>query len=184
MLIGFAQKFFLANSQDAIDQVIDAYSDVRVEESALDFDLPQGVYDGNYLKSALGGLHFSSNFSDLVEGREPSSIEEICISSSLKEELGDCSEVVVAGEISNEVSGNYLRRYFRTATLSIVGTVKSDKPTIYGLSDWSIDFFRDQLGMEMGVVRCLVGNGWGYCNRMGNWLGYGASRKPGTSTVP
>ncbi|MBP5217264.1 MAG: hypothetical protein J6038_05480, partial [Bacilli bacterium] len=148
LLVGFAQKFFLADSGDALDQVIDAYSDVRVEESSLDFDLPKGVYDGNYLKSTLGGLHFSSDLSALSQGQSPSSIKEICLSSSLWDELGGPEELMVAAEIANEVSGNYLRRYFRTATLKVVGVVESDKPTFYGLSDWAIDFFRDELGMS------------------------------------
>ncbi len=148
LLIGFGQKFFLADNQDALDQVIDAYSDVRVEEASLDFDLPKGVYDGNYLKSAVGGLHFSSDFSNLKSGREPSSIAEICISSALQKELGDPQEVVVAGEVANEVSGNYLRRTFHSSMLQVVGIIESEKPTFYGLSDWPIDFFRDELGMS------------------------------------
>ncbi|MBO4541013.1 MAG: ABC transporter ATP-binding protein/permease, partial [Bacilli bacterium] len=148
LFVGFAQKFFLSKDEEALNQVIDAYSDVRAEEADLDFDLPEGVYDGNYLKSTLGGLHFSSDFSRLKEGRAPTSVEEICLSSSLKDRYGDCPEVKIAGEVSSETVGNYLRRSFRVSTLKVVGIVESEKPTIYGVSDWAIDFFRDQLGMS------------------------------------
>lgn len=148
LMIGFTQKFFLSANEGHLDQVIDAYSDVKIEESMLDFDIPGDVYDGNYMKSSTGGLRFSSDFSSLMEGRKPVSIEETCLSKKLWEDLGHPEEVLIAGEISNSVSGSYLRRDFRRGSLKVVGVVDSEKPTFFALSDWTIDFFRDELGMS------------------------------------
>ncbi len=148
MMIGFAQKFFLAGSEGSLDQVIDAYSDVRSEEAGLDFALPNDVLDGNYLKSGLGGLRFSSDFSKLKQGRVPSSIWEVCLSTGLLEKLGEKEEIYVAGEIGSQINEKFLHREFRCAALKVVGIVEQTKPTLYAVGDWTIDFFRDILGIS------------------------------------
>jgi hypothetical protein len=40
-MMGFAQKFFLAKEETALNQIIDAYSHVKKEKRGLDLALPR-----------------------------------------------------------------------------------------------------------------------------------------------
>jgi len=148
LMMGFAQKFFLAKEENALDQIIDAYSHVKKENAGLDLALPPQVVDGGYLKAMAGGLRFSSDFSHLVSGRIPFGIEEVALSSSLYAKWGQPGAVYLAGETSERETGDYLERSFSRGSLKVVGVVTSEKDCLYGVEDWTIDYFRDGLGMS------------------------------------
>jgi ABC-type lipoprotein export system ATPase subunit len=148
LMMGFAQKFFLAKEETALNQIIDAYSDVKKSEAGLDLALPANVVDGGYLKAMAGGLRFSSDCSSLLSGRPPQGIEEVALSSSLMAKWGNPSEVYLAAETSEKEVGDSLVRSFSRGYLKVVGSVRSEKDCLYGVEDWTIDYFRDGLGMS------------------------------------
>ena len=148
LLNGFAQKTFFSDDYGELDLVIDAYSNLPQSEADSDFELPEGCYDGHYLKSAGGGIGLSAEFSNLISGREPDGIEEICLSESLANEWGYPEEISVAASISESIQGDRFIRNFRKAKLKVVGVIAGDDPCLHAVSDWNIDFFRDVLGMS------------------------------------
>jgi len=148
LMAGFAQKFFISAFEDSLDEVIDAVSDVDREESSLEIALPEGVVDGHYLRSASGGFRLSSDLSVISGGRAPVGIEEVALSSSLFGKLGHPEGIVAAGQIEEKEIGDRIVRSFRKSPLKVVGVVESKKDVVYVPADWTIDFFRDALGMS------------------------------------
>lgn len=148
LMMGFAQKFFLCQKEETIDTISDGYSNVLKKDAGLDIALPEGTVDGYFLKSASGGLSFSSDFRGLTSGRLPQGIEEVALSSSLYEAWGQPKEVYVAAETSSREEGDYLIRNFSRGYLKVVGVVSNERSVLYGIEDWTIDYFRDALGMS------------------------------------
>lgn len=147
-MAGFAQMFYLSSSEETADVVIDAVSNIKKGESSIEIALPSGVVDGNFLRSVSGGFRLSSDLSRLKTGRTPTGIEEVVLSSSLYEKLGRLDEIVVVAQISEEETNGRIVRSFRKAFLKVVGLVESKKETMFVDGDWTIDFFRDSLGMS------------------------------------
>ena len=150
---GFSKNLFVSLEEDLIDKAIDADTQVK-EEANVALNLPDGVVQGNYLISLNDGLRFSSDFSNLVAGRKPSNINEIVISNGLANKLsknGDClgKYVEIAGEIEEiyDSEGQVYKSYNKTKTL-IVGVTNESKNYIYHNSNWTIEFFRDKIGVS------------------------------------
>jgi ABC-type antimicrobial peptide transport system permease subunit len=113
-----------------------------------DVKLPPKVVLGNVLKPRNTALTFSSDFSNLIEGREPKNSSEICISSSLVNKLGKSDTLYCAGMVESSISGDYLDRDYRIGELKVVGVVENDLDVLYGNEYWCIDYWRDVLGMS------------------------------------
>ena len=150
---GFSKNIFVSLEQSLIDEAIDADTQLN-EESAANLNLPSGVVQGNYLISLNNGLRFSSDFSKLIAGRKPSSINEIVISKGLADSIVQNGAILgkymeIAGEIEDiyDSDGHIYKTYNKSKVL-IVGVVDESKNYIYQNPNWTIEFFRDKLGVS------------------------------------
>ena len=150
---GFSKNIFVSLEENLVEQAIDADTQVN-NEAFAELNLPKGVVQGNYLISLNNGLRFSSDFSKLVSGRKPSNINEIVISKGLANEIGNNGSCLgkymeIAGEIEEnyDSEGHVYKTYNKTKAL-IVGVVDESKNYIYQNPNWTIEFFRDKLGVS------------------------------------
>lgn len=150
---GFSKNVFISTDEALIDQAIDADTQIK-EESNVDLNLPSGVIQGNYLISMGDGLRFSTDFSDLIAGRKPTNINEIVISQGLANEISQNGEILgkyveFAGETEEiyDNDGNVYKSYNKTKLL-VVGITNETKNYIYHNHNWTIEFFRDKLGVS------------------------------------
>ena len=150
---GFSKNIFVSLEESLIDEAIDADTQLN-EESAANLNLPSGVVQGNYLISLNNGLRFSSDFSKLIAGRKPSSINEIVISKGLADSIAQNGAILgkymeIAGEIEDiyDSDGHIYKTYNKSKAL-IVGVVDESKNYIYQNPNWTIEFFRDKLGVS------------------------------------
>ena len=150
---GFSKNMFVSLEESLIDEAIDADTQLN-EESAANLNLPSGVVQGNYLISLNNGLRFSSDFSKLIVGRKPSSINEIVISKGLADSIAQNGAILgkymeIAGEIEDiyDSDGHIYKTYNKSKAL-IVGVVDESKNYIYQNPNWTIEFFRDKLGVS------------------------------------
>jgi len=145
---GFANPFFLTKSEESANTLIDAMSSVSLEQAMVEPSLPSDAVEGSFLKPLASSLSFSSDFTLLKKGRAPVGEEEVCLSSHLLAKWGNPEIIYGAALVSSETVGNKLERDYRLFSLKVVGSVLSDNDVIYGESYWTIDFFRDVLGMS------------------------------------
>ena len=150
---GFARNVFVSLDESLIDQAIDADTQVK-DETNVELKLPDGVVQGNYLMALNNGLKFSTNFSKLIAGRRPVNLNEIVVSKGLANKIGKSSEIIgkymeISGEIEEnfDSDGSILKDYGRTKLL-VVGVVDETKNYLYHNSNWTIEFFRDKLGVS------------------------------------
>ena len=145
---GFTSPFFLGSSREDVELASDALTRVPRGDAMSDVKLPPNVVLGNVLKPRNTALTFSSDFSNLTEGRKPETSNEVCISTSLKNKLGKSEALYCAGMVESSISGDYLDRDYRIGELKVVGVVESDLDVLYGNEYWCIDYWRDVLGMS------------------------------------
>lgn len=150
---GFSKNVFVSLDESLIDDAIDADTQV-ISETNIELNLPPGVVQGNYLISLNNGLRFSTIFSKLIAGRKPVNSNEIVVSRGLGETLAENGEYLgkyleIAGEIEEnyDQDGNVYKAYNKTKSL-IVGVVDETKNYIYQNPNWTIEFFRDKLGVS------------------------------------
>ena len=150
---GFAKNVFVSLEDNLIDQAIDADTQVE-QQSNIALNLPDGVVQGNYLISLNNGLRFSSNFDKLIGGRKPTNSNEIVVSKGLGETLSKNGQYLgkymeIAGEIEEnyDSDGNVFKTYNKSKLL-IVGVVDESKNYVYQNPNWTIEFFRDKLGVS------------------------------------
>ena len=150
---GFAKNIFVSLDERTIDQAIDADTELR-EESNVELNLPNDVVQGNFLISLNNGLRFSSDFSHLIAGRKPTNLNEIVVSKGLGESISKNGQylgkyIEIAGEIEEnyDTQGHVYKTYNKTKLL-IVGVVDETKNYVYQNPNWTIEFFRDKLGVS------------------------------------
>ncbi len=151
VLNGFSKNAFISLDESKIEDAIDA--DTMNNDNGLTLSLPNGVINGNYLNSLGDGFHFSSRMENLLIGRSPNHLNEIVISSGLNQKFGgECygKELYYAG-LANETyyEDETIEKEYRQTKMIIVGIVDEDKDYIYHYPNWTISFFRDQLGISM-----------------------------------
>ena len=150
---GFSKNIFVSLEENLIDQAIDADTQV-IEEALTTLNLPSGVVQGNYLMSLNNGLRFSSDFSKLIAGRKPSNINEIVISKGLANSISKNGDYLgkhmeIAGEIEeNYTSDGQIYKTYNKSKVLIVGVTDENKNYIYQNPNWTIEFFRDKLGVS------------------------------------
>lgn len=145
---GFLSPFFLSASLDSLTEVSEAFSVVPLESKDLSPSLPSDVKEGFYRLPYAQNLTVSSSFSNLVQGRRPSKVNEVCLSKKLYQELDRPKTVFVSGEVGEEVIGNSLERDYRYGTLYVTGVVEGETDVLHVDPFWSIDYFREELGMS------------------------------------
>ena len=150
---GFSKNVFISSSEELIDDAIDADTQLN-DSSGLALNLPRGIVQGNYLISLGDGLRFSTNISKLIKGRKPTNINEIVVSKGLAESLFVDGQflgkyVEIAGEIEEFYrSDTQIEKTYNKTKLLVVGVVDEDKNYIYQNENWTIEFFRDKLGVS------------------------------------
>lgn len=150
---GFSRNVFVSLDESLLDIAIDADTQVK-DESSIELKLPEGVVQGNYLMSLNNGLKFSTNFSKLIAGRKPSNINEIVVSRGLADKIGKSGEIIgkyigISGEIEELYDANgLLNKEYSKTKLLVVGVVDETKNYLYHNSNWTIEFFRDKLGVS------------------------------------
>ena len=145
---GFAAPFFLSDRSDSVVEIAEGLSKIRKEESLADVSLKENVSMGYYLRPRNNALTLSSDFSKLIEGRKPLKMNEVCISSSLAEKFHHAPYLFCEGLIHQSEKEGYLYQDFRLGKLNVVGVVDESCETLYALPEWSIDYWRDSLGMS------------------------------------
>ncbi|MCR5332600.1 MAG: ABC transporter ATP-binding protein [Bacilli bacterium] len=152
MLSGFSKNVYMSLSENLLNQTIDADSSLDIE-SDLNVSLLDGVVGGNYLKSLSGGLKFSTKPKEFISGRMPAHNKEIAISKGLNEKLGGNAygkELYISGVINEYLNNdNSLQKDYYTAKVVVTGIVNENATYIYHDNDWTISFFRDELGISM-----------------------------------
>ena len=150
---GFAKNVFASLNEELLDLAIDADTQLT-DVSSVSLNLPDGVIQGNYLISLSGGLRFSTDMSKIINGRKPSNINEIVVSQGLAETLLPNGDILgkymeFAGEIAEnyDSNDNILKVYNKTKLL-IVGVTSESKNYIYHNHNWTVEFFRDKLGVS------------------------------------
>lgn len=144
MISGFAFPFLLSNEEEKLNNFVESLDSLPQEESFLNVGVPKEIVSGYYLKGANDSLNISSDFSQLIEGKKPENSNQVCVSTALMNRLGKSNSLYCAGVISQEENKNQ----YRLGQLEVTGVVKDDKMTLYTSSSWSIDYFRDYLGMS------------------------------------
>lgn len=149
LLSGFRNNTFFSISKDKIDIVVDADSK-RTDES-LQVDLPRGVLKGNFMESLGESVKFSSKIDRLISGRLPENNKEIVISKAMADALDNGYDVLnsylyISSNI--DVASGEEGKIYSTSRVKIVGINNSSKYYVYHNGDWTISFFRDELGMS------------------------------------
>ena len=150
---GFSRNVFVSLDEDKIDEATDADTLIK-DQTSVALNLPEGVVQGNYLISMNNGLRFSTDSNKLLAGRQPTNINEIVVSKGLAFNLDKEGQVLgkymeIAGEIEeNYTSDNEILKTYNKAKALIVGVVDETKNYIYQNNNWTIEFFRDKLGVS------------------------------------
>lgn len=152
-LSGFAKNLFVSIYKEKIDAAIDADT-AKGNEDGVELALPKGVIQGNFMNGISDGLRFSNHPKNLIAGRLPTNNDEIAISYGLALELDNGypvleSELILAGETSESLTSENSKKEYRTSKAKIVGIVNEEKHYLYHDHNWTISFFRDNLGVSM-----------------------------------
>ncbi len=148
MISGFLNPFFLSDSKDEIFTISESMSKTSTQMIYSDANVPENVSMGHYLMKGNDALTISSDFSELAEGEVPKNSNEICISEKLLAKFNKSRTLFCAGVISNSVQGDYLLNDYRIGELEVVGIIKGNDDVIYVMPNWTIDYWRDELGMS------------------------------------
>ncbi len=149
LLSGFSKNIFISSKEESLISAIDA--DTSSDEfSSLDISLPDDVVRGNFMDSLGQGVKFSTKM-NLISGREPNTYKEIVISNGLAKKLFSNQnpiglDIYFAGDIS--ITYQNTKKDYRNKLLRVVGVTSESKNYIYHDNDWTISFFRDELGAE------------------------------------
>jgi ABC-type lipoprotein export system ATPase subunit len=145
---GFANPFYLTPEPEDLETVLSLVSNTPVSEAKSELSLPSSVVSGSFLTPVGTGLSFSSQLSSLLSGKSPLEEDEIAISSSL-DSLWNHPKSLMAGALaSSQVVGERLLKDYRAIPLKVVGVVEEKNKVIYSDGAWTVDFFRDQVGVS------------------------------------
>ncbi len=148
MIAGFINPFFLSDSKEEIFTISESMSKSSKESVYSDVNLPVNVSMGHYLTKKNETLNISSDFSQIVEGEVPTKSNEICLSEKLFAKFNKSKTLYCAGVIANFEHENYIENDYRIGELKVVGIIKGNENSIYVSPYWTIDYWRDFLGMS------------------------------------
>jgi D-methionine transport system ATP-binding protein len=155
MIIGFASDTYFAGKEILIDETIDQLSYMGRLQQGQDILLPEGIKRGHYSLPISTGVRISSQKTQLKEGLLYSDINQIVISKGLIDVLGyDQNQVIgkylyLACKADEYVDGNdnIVSSYIK-AKLLITGYTDNTQYLIYQNPLWSIELFRDIVGIS------------------------------------
>ena len=148
LTMGFTNNFYLSDKADTLDEIL-SYEILNKNKS---IGIPDNVIVGSAIKSAQGGLTFSSNLTKemLEKGELPKNVNEIVVSSSIYDKFDlILGEKIKAGTITYYNESSPIDSEYKIVDIKIVGVVKNKSPVIYHNNLWTISFFRDKLGISM-----------------------------------
>lgn len=151
ILNGFSNNFYISSNENDLISAIDA--DSYIEDETLSVNIPDTVLMGNYMNSLDSGLKFSTLPNEIIAGRFPNNLNEICISLGVAESLklenhGLGTYIYVSGLKSVEIINGKNEKEYGIAKLVVTGVTKEKKNYFYHSNDWTISFFRDCLGVS------------------------------------
>jgi len=151
ILNGFSNNFYISSIEDDLLTAIDA--DSYIDEENIDVSIPETVLMGNYMNSLSSGIKFSTLPKQLLAGRVPENINEICISIGIANSLhlenhGLGTYIYVSSVKSEENIDGKLSKQYGVKKLIVTGVSNESKNYLYHDSNWTISFFRDCLGVS------------------------------------
>lgn len=148
MMSGFAFPFYASEEIEPLSSLIESVSIVPAAAKDLSVKLPQGVKEGCYRLPFSHSLTISSSKKNLVHGVYPEARDEVALSKKLYEEWNRPSMVYCAGMVNEKESGGYVERDYRLGALKVTGVIEENNDVFFVSPTWSIDFFREELGMS------------------------------------
>ena len=148
MVSGFSNNLYASTDEKLVDYAIDAETSLSSKEKLA---LPEGIVQGNYINSMNGGIRFSCRKGNLLSGRYAKNINEISISKGLAKSL-NCMDgcYLYIGALKNQIyySDKNIEKDYGKAKLVITGIIDDETNTIYHEGNWTINFFRDLIGVS------------------------------------
>lgn len=163
MLFGFSSYMYFSGNEDSIFETIDTLTSLNVEANE-NFTLPDDTASGHFSQSFSGGVNFVCLGDDAIDGKAPTDLDEIVISSTLNEKLfegnGLNQTIYVAYLYSQtlDTSGR-IHRKFKTTSMVVTGIIESEKNQIFHHEDWPISFFQIKLDVSifsLGINSVMV----------------------------
>ncbi len=148
MMSGFFHPFYLSNEKESLDSLVETLSVLPLEQKDYSPSLPTNVKEGSYLLPFSQGVTISNRLTKLVKGRKAKRANEVVLSKKLYEAMDKPDVIYGAGEIEERISDEYVEKDYRVGTLKVVGVSESSHDILFVTNSWSIDFFRDELGMS------------------------------------
>ncbi len=148
MMSGFFHPFYLSNEKEALDSLIETLSVLPLEQKDYSPSLPSNVKEGSYRLPFSQGVTISNRVTKIVEGREAKSANEVVLSKKLYETMNKPSIIYGAGQIEERINSENVEKDYRVGVLEVVGVSESNHDILFVTNSWSIDFFRDELGMS------------------------------------
>ncbi len=153
MMMGFAKRTLFAGNEENLNLAIDAYSNFKASLTE-EIILPNGVEEGYYPKTTLGGVSLQPQSEEKIDGVRAQSEDEIVISSALANSLFNNENILgqtiyIASCIDEYYTADgRVHREFKKTTLKVSGIIQESNLEIYHDSSFSLDFFRFKLGMS------------------------------------
>lgn len=153
MMMGFANRTLFAGEDENLNLAIDAYSNFNASltEEIL---LPDGVEEGYYPKTTLGGVSLQPQSEEKIDGVRAQNEDEIVISSALANSLFNDENILgkqiyIASCIEEYYTEDgRVHRDFKKTSLKVTGIIQESNLEIYHDASFSLDFFRFKLGIS------------------------------------
>ncbi|MCR5078707.1 MAG: ATP-binding cassette domain-containing protein [Bacilli bacterium] len=139
LLSGFSNRVYLSNNESISHQIGETCSIMGKEDAELPISLPTGSISAE-LSSGADGIRLVGGKKRYSVGHAPSSIHEICLSSTLYSSWGEPEYIYLTYERKREDYEDVVLREFSYASLKVVGVEIESKPTMYVPSYWTYDF--------------------------------------------
>ena len=163
MMYGFSNMMYFSGNEDSLFDVID--SNISSGSTGNEtIKLPDDVLCGHFSQSLTGGVNFKVLAEEPENGRKPTSLDEIVISSKMAKTLFEnntLNEPLHLAYLASQTrtSDGRIIRNFKTLDLTIVGIVNSDKNLIYHNENWTLNFFQimlDVSAFNLGITAIMV----------------------------
>ena len=154
LMMGFSHFTYFSCSEAALEKTLDSASSLTLYGNETS-NLQPGVLSGHFSKNSQKGVIFENFNNKLLSGREPRSLDEIVISSSMANGLLGkddplFKDIYLAFSRNERITGSgTVYRDFTQRKIKIVGIIKSSKNVIYHHEGWTIRYFQSRLGVSI-----------------------------------
>lgn len=152
LMMGFSNFTYFSFSEDLLIETLDSDSNLSLSMNET-LSLPKGIDAGHYSRSMQDGVGFCPlNKNEQINGKVPSSLDEIVISSHLYNKLKiDENDTILYLSYTideKDLGGGFYQKYYKTVPLIVTGIINSEKNYIYHNSDWTVAFFQSRIGVS------------------------------------